>query len=50
MTLYVLRHADKELSEAYNPKLRHQDPPISQKGIRQAENLVRFNQSTDETI
>ena len=42
MTWYILRHADKERGNHYNPKLRHQDEPISQKGQEQAEKLVAY--------
>lgn len=42
MTWYILRHAEKEWGDFYNPKLRHQDEPISQKGREQAEKLVAY--------
>jgi broad specificity phosphatase PhoE len=42
MTWYILRHAEKEWGGFYNPKLRHQDEPISQKGRQQAEKLVEY--------
>jgi len=42
MTFYILRHADKEWGNHYNPKLRHQDEPISQKGQEQAQNLIPY--------
>jgi probable phosphoglycerate mutase len=42
MTFYILRHAEKEWGGYYNPKLRHQDEPISQKGREQAEKLVAY--------
>ncbi len=32
MTFYILRHAEKEKGDFFNPRLRHQDQPISQKG------------------
>jgi hypothetical protein len=32
MTWYILRHAEKEAGDFYNPKLRHHDEPISRKG------------------
>ncbi len=42
MTFYILRHAEKEAGEFYNPELRHQDEPLSQNGRAQAEKLVAF--------
>jgi broad specificity phosphatase PhoE len=42
MNWYILRHADKEQGNHYNPALRHQDEPISQKGREQAERLVTY--------
>ena len=32
MTFYIIRHAHKEQGNFYNPRLRHQDEPISQEG------------------
>jgi broad specificity phosphatase PhoE len=32
MTFYILRHAHKEQGDYYNPRLRHQDEPISEMG------------------
>ncbi len=32
MTFYIIRHAHKEKGDYYNPRLRHQDEPISQAG------------------
>jgi broad specificity phosphatase PhoE len=32
MTIYILRHAHKKLGDTYNPRLRHQDEPISEMG------------------
>src|SRR5512133_3490268 len=32
MTFYIIRHAHKEQGNYYNPRLRHQDEPISQMG------------------
>jgi hypothetical protein len=31
-TFYIIRHAEKEKGNFYNPRLRHQNEPISQKG------------------
>ena len=41
-TFYFVRHADKENGDFYNPRLRHQDQPISQKGQLQAQKLVAY--------
>jgi broad specificity phosphatase PhoE len=42
MTIFILRHADKQSGDFYNPQLRHQDQPISAFGEQQAEALVPF--------
>lgn len=42
MKWYIIRHADKEQIESYNPDLRHQDPPISEKGHLQAQKLLSY--------
>lgn len=42
MTWYIIRHADKEKGDFFNPTLRHQDEPISQKGQGQAEKLGAY--------
>ena len=42
MTFYIIRHAEKERGNFYNPELRHQDQPISQKGQEQAKKLVGY--------
>ena len=39
---YILRHADKESGDFYNPQLRHQDMPISQKGWQEAQKLAEY--------
>jgi len=41
-TFYIIRHADKEWGGHYNPKLRHQDEPITPKGEVQAQKLVSY--------
>lgn len=33
---YIIRHAHKEPGDFYNPRLRHQDEPISQRGQEEA--------------
>jgi broad specificity phosphatase PhoE len=38
-TIYIIRHAQKEKGDFYNPRLRHQDEPISQQGQEQARKL-----------
>ncbi len=42
MTIYVLRHADKEAGEFRNPRLPLNDQPISQKGREQVLALVDY--------
>jgi broad specificity phosphatase PhoE len=42
MDWYIIRHADKEEGEFYNPALRHQDQPISSQGQVEARSLVPF--------
>jgi broad specificity phosphatase PhoE len=42
MTFYILRHADKEWGNHFNPKLRHQDEPITPKGLEQAQKLIPY--------
>jgi len=38
----IIRHADKEQGDFYNPLLRHQDQPISAKGRSEARNLCTY--------
>lgn len=45
MRCYIIRHAEKELGDFYNPYLRHQDEPISQKGHLTAQNLCSYFES-----
>jgi broad specificity phosphatase PhoE len=42
MIWYILRHADKEAGDFYNPSLRHQDQPISGKGRLQTQQVVSY--------
>lgn len=42
MKWYIIRHADKEAGDFYNPVLGHQDQPISATGHVQAENLSAY--------
>ena len=41
-TCYIIRHAEKEKGDFYNPHLRHQDEPISQKGREEARKLWSY--------
>jgi len=41
-TFYIIRHAHKEQGDFYNPRLRHQDEPISQKGQEEAFKLWSY--------
>lgn len=41
MKWYIIRHGDKEKGDFFNPTLRHQDQPISEKGQIEAKNLRR---------
>jgi broad specificity phosphatase PhoE len=41
-TCYIIRHAEKEKGDFYNPRLRHQDQPISQKGHEEALKLWSY--------
>lgn len=41
-TFYIIRHAHKEKGDFYNPRLRHQDEPISQQGLEQARKLWSY--------
>jgi broad specificity phosphatase PhoE len=48
---YIIRHADKEQGNFYNPILRHQDEPISAKGIAEAQKLsIYFSDKTIDKI
>ena len=42
MKAYIIRHAEKEKGDYYNPQLRHQDEPISARGREQAEKLCAY--------
>jgi probable phosphoglycerate mutase len=41
-TWYIIRHAEKEKGDFSNPRLRHQDQPINQKGRQNAQKLSSF--------
>ena len=42
MTAYIIRHTEKQKGDFYNPRLRHQDQPISQKGQAEALKLWAY--------
>ncbi len=42
MTWYVLRHGHKESGDFHNPKLRHQDEPLSAEGQQAARKWVAY--------
>src|SRR5690554_6271620 len=42
MTIFMIRHAHKETGDFYNPRLRHQDPPISQQGQQESRRLWSY--------
>jgi len=39
MTVYIIRHAQKEKGDFYNPRLPHQDQPINQQGREESRKL-----------
>ncbi len=41
-SFYIVRHAEKEKGDFYNPHLRHQDEPISPNGQQSAQKLWQF--------
>jgi broad specificity phosphatase PhoE len=41
-TFYIIRHAEKERGDYYNPDLRHQDESINQRGQEQAFKLWSY--------
>jgi broad specificity phosphatase PhoE len=41
-TVYIIRHAHKEQGNFFNPRLRHQDEPISPKGQEEARKLWSY--------
>jgi broad specificity phosphatase PhoE len=45
MPFYLIRHGQKEPGKFYNPVLRHQDPPISESGINEANQVALYFQS-----
>jgi probable phosphoglycerate mutase len=41
-TFYIIRHAQKEKGDFYNPRLRHQDQPLSQQGREESLKLWSY--------
>ena len=41
-TFYIIRHAHKEKGDFFNPRLRHQDEPISQQGQEESRRLWSY--------
>jgi broad specificity phosphatase PhoE len=41
-TFYIIRHAAKERGDFFNPRLRHQDEPLSLQGQADAQKLCSF--------
>ncbi len=39
MKWYIIRHAEKEKGDYFNPVLRHQDEPISSRGLVESQQL-----------
>jgi broad specificity phosphatase PhoE len=48
MKWYIVRHAEKEKGNYFNPILRHQDEPISARGLVESQNLWGY--FSDKTI
>lgn len=44
MKIYIVRHADREIGDYYNQNLRHQDAPISLKGMEKSKKLLGYFQ------
>jgi broad specificity phosphatase PhoE len=42
MKFYLVRHADKAKGDYFNPRLRHDDQPISAFGRKQASKLLKY--------
>ena len=42
MKIYIVRHGDKEVGEYYNEYLKHQDPPLCEKGLQRSKKLVKY--------
>jgi broad specificity phosphatase PhoE len=50
MTFYIVRHAEKDQGDFLNPQLRHQDPPINEKGRQDAKRLYTFFSDKQITV
>jgi len=42
MTILIMRHGHKAEGDFFNPKLRHQDPPLSDEGNNKAKSIVPY--------
>jgi len=42
MTIFLLRHGDKAEGDYHNPILKHQDPPLSEKGKKQSRAVANY--------
>ena len=42
MTIFLLRHGDKAEGDYHNPTLKHQDPPLSDKGREQSKAVANY--------
>lgn len=42
MTIFLLRHGDKAEGDYHNPSLKHQDPPLSDKGRQQSRAVANY--------
>jgi broad specificity phosphatase PhoE len=47
MTVFLIRHGQKEPGKFHNTILRHQDPPLSDSGKREAEKLKGYFQNVE---
>jgi broad specificity phosphatase PhoE len=46
MTIFLLRHGDKAEGDYHNPLLKHQDPPLSDKGREQSIAVANYFRQT----
>jgi broad specificity phosphatase PhoE len=42
MTIFLIRHGDKAEGDYHNPTLKHQDPPLSDKGREQSKAVANY--------
>jgi len=47
MTVFLLRHGDKQDGDYHNPILKHQDSPLSEEGNRQANAITKYFEKVD---